>query len=164
MKQHQQGSTLIELMIVIAIIGIVASIALPVLRDYVIRAKVTGALVEASKVETDLALFYATNGRFPINADERASFAILPADNDPNIRRLTVAGVGACNASAGCAKVQIQVMLQRAVYFGIDGDAHSQFVLVGSASEGSISWECGPRDVQPLKPGWLPSTCRTPIP
>ena len=163
MKQRQKGFSLIELIFVVAIVGILAALAFPSMRDYVIRAKVTEALLEVDKVKTDLSLFYSEHSRFPINADERALFAINLASAHPSIRRLDVSGVGACNASAGCAKVRIEVMLKRAVYFGIDGDAHSQFVLAGSASGGVATWICGPRDVQPLKAEWLPSTCRDSI-
>ena len=101
----------------------------------------------------------------PINTAERASFAITPASGHASIRRFAVTGVGACNLSAGCAKSQIQVQLNRSVYFGIDGDAHSQFVLAGDASGGGgLTWACGPRDVQPLKMEWLPANCRAPVP
>ena len=151
-------------MIVVAIIGVLAAIALPSLRTYVIRAKVTEALIEVGKVKTDLSVFYVVNGRFPINAGERALFGMTTASNHPSIRLLSVSGVGACNANAGCTKSHIEVMLKRDVYFGIDGDQHSQFVLAGSASGGVITWTCGPRDVQPLKLEWLPSTCHDSIP
>lgn len=165
MKQDHQGFTLIELMIVIAIIGILAAIAYPSMRNYIIRANLTEALLEVGKVKTGLSLFYAEHSRFPINAAERAFFAITPASGHASIRRLAVTGVGACNLSAGCAKSQIQVQVDRSVYFGIDGDAHSQFVLAGDASGGGgLTWACGPRDVQPLKMEWLPANCRAPVP
>ena len=54
-KQVQQGFTLIELMIVVAIIGILAAVALPAYQDYTIRAKVSEALVLASEARTAVA-------------------------------------------------------------------------------------------------------------
>ncbi|CAG36770.1 related to fimbrial protein [Precursor] [Desulfotalea psychrophila LSv54] len=74
MKQPQKGFTLIEIMIVVAIIGILSAIAFPLLRDYVIRAKVTEPLAEVAKAKNDLSVFYAEHNRFPVNGAERADF------------------------------------------------------------------------------------------
>lgn len=164
MKPHQQGFNLTELMIVVAIIGILAAVAVPAYQDYAIRAKVTEVLLEVGRVKTDLSLFYADHGRFPINSTEREQFDIFPADNHPSIRRLELKGVGACNADAGCAKARMEVMLRRSVYNGIGGDANSQLRLEGHGGPkgGVVNWLCGPRDVQPLRLEWLPATCRHP--
>ena len=65
MKSMQKGFTLIELMIVVAIIGILAAIAIPAYQDYTIRAQVTEGLSLAGPVETAVAEFYANHGSFP---------------------------------------------------------------------------------------------------
>ena len=62
MKRHQTGFTLIELMIVVAIIGILASIALPAYQDYTIRARVTEGLSLASSVKAFVSENIANNG------------------------------------------------------------------------------------------------------
>ncbi|WP_425470284.1 pilin [Thiocapsa rosea] len=157
-------------MIVVAIIGILAAVAVPAYRDYAIRAKVSEVLLEVGKVKTDLSLFYSDHGRFPVGpdadvgTDERKQFKISPEDKHPSIRVLAVHGVGACNRKAGCPKTRMEVQLRRSVYNGIGGDANSQLRLEGHGgpSGGVVTWLCGPRDVQPLRLEWLPATCRHP--
>jgi type IV pilus assembly protein PilA len=64
-KQAQKGFTLIELIIVVAIIGILAAVALPAYKDYTVRAKVTELILAASSGKTEIAEFFQTNGVLP---------------------------------------------------------------------------------------------------
>src|SRR6266404_5267978 len=73
LKQVQQGFTLIELMIVVAIIGILAAIAIPAYQNYTIRAQVTEGLTLADGWKTSIAEFYAQNGTFPAGASTTGS-------------------------------------------------------------------------------------------
>ncbi len=65
MKKIQQGFTLIELMIVVAIIGILAAVAIPAYQDYTIRAKVSEVMVLASGARTNVAEYYLSMGSMP---------------------------------------------------------------------------------------------------
>ena len=65
MKATQKGFTLIELMIVVAIIGILAAIAIPAYQDYTVRSQVTEGMNLASPVETGIAEYFANTGSFP---------------------------------------------------------------------------------------------------
>ena len=69
MKKIQQGFTLIELMIVVAIIGILAAIAIPAYQDYTIRSQVTEGLNLASAVKAGVAEAFANTGEWPTSLE-----------------------------------------------------------------------------------------------
>ena len=68
MRKIQQGFTLIELMIVVAIIGILAAVALPAYQDYTVRAKVSEVMLAASSGKVPVAEFFQIYGRLPSTA------------------------------------------------------------------------------------------------
>ena len=68
MKRVQQGFTLIELMIVVAIIGILAAVALPAYKDYTVRAKVSELILAASAGKVQVSEFFQVNGALPAAA------------------------------------------------------------------------------------------------
>jgi type IV pilus assembly protein PilA len=69
MKRVQQGFTLIELMIVVAIIGILAAVALPAYQDYTQRARISEAVLASSQCRTAVAELYQTASALPAAAD-----------------------------------------------------------------------------------------------
>src|SRR5258707_1783281 len=80
MKKVQQGFTLIELMIVVAIIGILAAIAIPAYQDYTIRSKVTELINAAGVCKTSVAEYYQSLGVMPLSA-KTAGFSDIGTAN-----------------------------------------------------------------------------------
>ncbi|HXU54775.1 MAG TPA: pilin [Casimicrobiaceae bacterium] len=69
MKRIQQGFTLIELMIVVAIVGILAAIALPAYQDYIIRSKMSEGVAAAAACKTSVSEYVSTKGSWPQTID-----------------------------------------------------------------------------------------------
>lgn len=146
-KPNQQGFTLIELMIVVAIIGILAAIALPAYQDYTIRAQVSEGMSLASGAKTAMAEFYQQTGRF---ASSNASYGLATPTS--------IEGKYVSEVDAGTTSGQIH-----AKFGGPEANSNIPVgaVLVLSAitsSAGSIDWTC--KTGGTLDPKYVPSSCR----
>ncbi|ENV8274327.1 pilin, partial [Neisseria gonorrhoeae] len=91
MNTLQKGFTLIELMIVIAIVGILAAVALPAYQDYTARAQVSEAILLAEGQKSAVTEYYLNNGEWPENNDS-AGVASSPTDiKGKYVKSVTVA-------------------------------------------------------------------------
>lgn len=139
MKHNQQGFTLIELMIVVAIIGILAAIALPAYQDYTIRAQVTEGLSLASAAKTAVADTIATRNQGAIaayggtGAAQAGSYGYeFPAGGTDLVQSIAIAGIASVGApAAGEGRITI-------TYAGRVGTALNTSLILEPGS-GSVS-------------------------
>ena len=147
MKKMQKGFTLIELMIVVAIIGILAAIAIPAYQDYTIRAKLSEAIVAASPAKTAISEYYISVGSMPNTATE--------AGFDTTISTTAVQGLDFNRTSSTQAEVTVRINAVGGTT--ADGD---EIELQGTGSATAVDWECRP-GTTPVEQKYLPAECRT---
>lgn len=162
-RQIQKGFTLIELMIVVAIIGILAAIAIPAYQDYLIRSQVSEGLTMAAAAKASVAEYYANKGSWP-NDNSEAGMGSATDIQGKYVSAITVAGGG------------ITIDFGNEANAAVLKDTDATLGLTPGASvNGDIIWRCGQPAADPA--GWdtnadtsgvtanlpgkyLPSSCR----
>ena len=147
MKRIQQGFTLIELMIVVAIIGILAAVALPAYQDYTVRAKISEVILAASGMKNNVAEFFQVNSRMPqtnsISVTTQASKYVNTVTYSQ-----TNTGVGVITAAT-----------QTAAASGLPANATGSVVLTGTGATntGVVQWVCSSASIATK---YLPASCK----
>jgi type IV pilus assembly protein PilA len=154
-RKLQQGFTLIELMIVVAIIGILAAIAIPAYQDYVIRSQVSEGLAMASATKASVAEYFADRGTWPV---DNLSLGITSAPSGKYVAAITV-DLGQINISYGN---QANTAIQ----------GFYLWLRPGATTNLDIVWQCGDRTpvaaaystaadpAPPVLGKYRPSNCR----
>ena len=156
MKRLQQGFTLIELMIVVAIIGILAAVALPAYQDYTIRAKVSEVILALSACRTSITEVYQSSTSSPgannwgCEAGATSKYVAGIVTDDNGLVTATVTGALGSAVPAGAA-VTIAPM----------ADATTKATAPGNMGNGLHGWRCGATaDGTTLSAKYLPGSCR----
>ena len=153
MKRVQQGFTLIELMIVVAIIGILAAIALPAYQDYIARAQMSEAVELLAGGKTSSTEFVSDKGRWP-----NAAASVLGNYSASNIGKYTdTIEVTAGNATNSPDSAPVTYTLT-ATMKGADVQSAIQgmTVTLSTANNGKI-WTCAKGTVEDK---YLPAACK----
>ena len=150
MNKMQKGFTLIELMIVVAIIGILAAIAIPAYQDYIARSQASEAMQLLGGAKAPMAEFYADKGRWPItpgsvmgNLSGKYVQAIYYATGSPATETALALSITALYQSAGVSKI-------------LQGKTMSF-----DTTNGGRIWICSPgTSVSAVPAKYLPAACR----
>lgn len=144
-KQMQKGFTLIELMIVVAIIGILAAVALPAYQDYTIRAKMAEVIGMAAAAKTSVSEYYVSMGSMPTGATS----AGLNTSTDQSIYIQTITYAQGSTSEA-------------TITYEIDNldPAEGDFVFAGVGSANGVTWTCNAGAGTDIEAKYLPANCR----
>ena len=140
MRKAQQGFTLIELMIVVAIIGILAAIALPAYQDYTVRAKVSELVLAADSCKTSVTEYFQSQGSLP------GSITAAGCDNQKSTY-VTSLDVGANGVITVTAAAPTEIATKTVVFTP---------ALPASGTSTTLTWSCSGT----IDNKYLPAICR----
>lgn len=148
MSISQKGFTLIELMIVVAIIGILAAIAIPAYQDYIARSQVSEAIGLANKFKGNINEVYSQTGLCPtLNG--------LGVNNATDVSGKYVESIDVITKDDAICAISLK-MRSTGVSTGIQGKSIIMAMVSYTADIGAVNWECSSTDIEQK---YLPKAC-----
>ena len=157
MKRHlQQGFTLIELMIVVAIIGILAAVALPAYQDYTVRARTSEVVLAASACRNTVTDAVANARTASVPAIE-ATCNVIPTRMVASGSTSALGVITIVGSAGGLGGVTSATANSISLSPFVNGTALAPLTMGGSTI---TEWRCGPAATNPMPARYLPGSCK----
>jgi len=156
MKRIQQGFTLIELMIVVAIIGILAAVALPAYQDYTVKAKMSEVVLAASQCRTTVSEVYQTAAAAPVAGSWGCE---TTGATSKYVASVNTSALGVITVTTS-SDTSLPSAVQNKTITLSPTDATGTVLTSFAVNTQVGGFKCGPGATNPVPAKYLPGSCR----